>query len=178
MIVILGCDHCLQEPVMMTGFWAGIEQTPKARRQREGFQKVIEELIQKHHCTFIGEETNHGQRTPAVVISEKLGLTYLNIDMTAAERTAKGIPTHGYDDSSQYSPQQKHDWHRLREQHMIEEIETAGGDTENVLIICGAIHMKPLRDHYDQEDEDVVEVDITHAPWFSGPLQTDWLSEQ
>jgi hypothetical protein len=73
MIIILGCDHCLQEPVKTMGFWAGIEQTPKARRQREGFQKVIEELIQKYHCAFIGEETNHGQRTPAVVISEKWG---------------------------------------------------------------------------------------------------------
>ena len=178
MIVILGCDHCLQEPVKTTGFWAEIEQTPKARRQREGFQNLIEYLIQKHHCTFIGEETNHGQRTPAVVIREKLDLAYQNIDMTAEERTAHGIPVQVYDDDNQYSPQQKQAWHRLREQHMIEEIEAAGGNTENVLIICGVIHMKPLCDHYDQEDEDVVEIDATHEPWFSGPLHSDWLSEQ
>jgi hypothetical protein len=97
--------------------------------------------------------------------------------MTAAERTAKGIPVHGYEDSNQYSPQQKQDWHRLREQHMIEEIETAGGNIENALIICGVVHMQRLRNHYIEEDEDVVDVNVTHAPWFSGPLQSDWLSE-
>jgi hypothetical protein len=98
--------------------------------------------------------------------------------MTAEERTAHGIPVQAYDGDNQYSPQQKQAWHRLREQHMIEEIEAAGGNTENVLIICGVIHMKPLCDHYDQEDEDTVEIDATHEPWFSGPLHSDWLSEQ
>lgn len=178
MIVILGCDHCLQEPVKTTGLWAGIEQTPKARRQREGFRNLIEELIQKYHCTFIGEETRHGQRTPAVIIHEKLDLAYQNIDMTAEERIAKGIPGQGYEDDNQYSPQQKQDWHRLREQHMIEEIEAAGGDTENALIICGLLHVTPLYEHYRQDDEDVARVDVMDTPWFSGPLQTDWLSEQ
>ncbi len=177
MTIVLGCDHCLQCPEHTSGFWRDIEQTAKARRQREGFRTTIEEIIRDHQCTFIGEETNHGQITPALLLSRRLGLTYQNIDMEPEERAAMGIPAEGYDDNPRYSHEQKQAWNHIREQHMIEEIEAARGDSENLLIICGVRHMVPLHEYFRGQGEDATSIDVTCASWFAGPLSSEWLYE-
>jgi hypothetical protein len=92
MMIILGCDHCLQLPEFTNGFWKEVEQTSRARRQREGFRKTIEDLIETQNCTFVGEETQHGQDTPAVTAAREREITYKSIDMTVEERNRSGIP--------------------------------------------------------------------------------------
>ncbi len=176
MIIILGCDHCLQDPERTSGFWQGVEQTPRARRQREGFRDTFQCIVRTDGCDFIGEESKDGQSTPALCLAKKLGLRYQNIDMTPAERDAAGIPE-GYSESPQHGEAQKQGWHRIREQHMIEEVEAARGDCKNLLIVCGVQHMLPLYERFRQGSEETRVIDVTKAPWFSGPLQSEWLFE-
>jgi hypothetical protein len=179
MIIILGCDHCLQDlPEDMGPFWQEISQTPRAHRQQEGFLQTMDITIREHGCSLIGEETDHGRMTPAERVVESLGIRYQNIEMTAAERVAAGIPPAGYDDDPNSSNATKETWHRLREQHMIREIQQARRDDENVLIICGVRHMLPLSEHFQSSGEHVISVNVTSAEWFSGPLMTDWLFEK
>jgi hypothetical protein len=176
MIVILGCDHCLQQLKSQSPFWSGVDQTKRARCQREGFLETLETALGEYGCTLIGEETIHGQATPAADLAQRLRLKYRNIDMTASERAAAGIPSDSeYGDG--YSAEQKEQWYRQREQHMAEEIEKTRSGKENVLIVCGATHMVPLESYFRNKGEEVVTCDLRQAPWFSGPLSTEWLDE-
>jgi len=179
MIVIVGCDHCLQLPEFTSGFWRDVEQTRRARRQREGFRCLLEQIIRERGCQFVGEETNHGQLTPAVGIAERLGLHYHNIEMTQAERVAAGIPAGGYHGNPAYSDAQQQAWDRIRERHMIDEIQAGRGDCESLLVICGVRHMLPLWQHFQQRGEDMHPlVDVRGQQWFSGPLSSEWLFEE
>lgn len=175
MIVILGCDHCLQLPLYTTGLMAEVEQTQKAQGQRQGFRAKIEELIAAHGCTYIGEETIQGQLTPARDLAQ--GLTYHDdIDMPPAQRTAQGIPP-GYDESPNYTPGQRQAWNQLREQYMFSRIQATRGAHQNLLIICGVRHMVPLHNRFSQQEPTAAPIDVTQEAWFSGPLHTDWLFE-
>ena len=179
MIFVVGVDHCLQEPESTSGFWQGIEQTPRARRQREGFRALIQQIVSAHGCEFIGEEANEGQVTPAVREADRLrrsgrDIAYHNIEMTRTERRAAGIPTEGYDGDPKYDAKLVSTWNRFREQHMIREIQAHRGDSENLLIICGVRHMNPLVEYFRQQGEDVaLPKDATREEWFAGRLSTE-----
>ncbi len=175
MIVILGCDHCLQLPPFTTGLWAGVKQTAKALAQRQGFRAKIEEVVATHGCGYIGEETSQGQLTPARDIAQPQGLTYHNIDMPATQRAAQGIPP-GYDESPNYTAGQKQAWNQLREQYKFNQVQATRGAHQNLLIICGAGHMVPLYNLFSILEPTMM-VDLRQEAWFSGPLQTDWLDE-
>lgn len=176
MIAILGCDHCLQLPESEGPFLSEVEQTTRARRQREGFLKTLEKVIEENGCTLVAEETVHGQTTPGSTLAQKLGLKYQNIDMPAAERAATGIPLDS-ESSDDYSPEQKEQWYRKREQHMAEQIEKARSKKDSVLVVCGALHMVQLETYFLNKGEKVITHDLTQASWFSGPLSTEWLTE-
>ena len=177
MIVILGCDHCLQLPPFTTGLCAGVEHTAKAQAQRHGFRAKIEELIATHGCGYVGEETNQGQLTPARDVTQQQGLTYHDdIDMTPAQRAAQGIPP-GYNENPLYTDAQKQAWNQLREQYMFNQIQATRCTHQSLLIICGVRHMVPLYNLFSNLGQAPMTVDVTQETWFSGPLQTDWLDE-
>jgi pheromone shutdown protein TraB len=79
--------------------------------------------------------------------------------------------------SDDYSPEQKEQWYRQREQHMAEQIEKARSKKDSVLVVCGALHMVQLETYFLNKGEKVITHDLTQASWFSGPLSTEWLSE-
>jgi hypothetical protein len=176
MIVILGCDHCLQLPPFTTGLWAGVEQTAKALAQRHGFRGKIQGLIAAHSCGYIGEETKQGQLTPARDIAQQQGLTYRDdIDMPPAQRAAQGIPP-GYNEDTIYPAVRIQAWNQLREQHMFNQVQATRGTHQSILIICGLKHMVPLSNLFSNPGP-AMTVDVTQETWFSGPLQTAWLDE-
>lgn len=176
MIVILGCDHCLQLPLYTTGLFAAVEQTKRAQTRRQGFRAKVVQLTATHGCTYIGEETNQGQLTPAGEIAQQQGLDYHDdIDMPPEQRAAQGIPP-GYDESPNYTHALKHGWDQLREQYMFDQVQASRGAHQSLLIICGVKHMVPLCNRFSNL-EPAMTVDVTQEAWFSGPLHTDWLNE-
>jgi hypothetical protein len=60
---------------------------------------------------------------------------------------------------------------------MINILEVARGENENILVICGTKHMVPIYHDFIQRNIQASMVDATRAPWFSGQLNTDWLFE-
>jgi hypothetical protein len=176
MIVILGCDHCLQLPPFTTGLWAAVEQTAKALAQRQGYRAKIQQLIAAQGCGYIGEETNQGQLTPARDIAQQQGLTYHDdIDMPPAQRAGLGIPS-GYNEHPIYPAAQRQAWNQLREQYMFNQVQATRGTHQSLLIICGLKHMVPLSNLFSNQGP-AMTVDVTQETWFSGPLQTAWLDE-
>ena len=71
MILVLGCDHCLQYPERTDAIWQAVEELLELNSS-ERIRSLIEKTISEYGCEFVGEETNEDQVTPAASITRNL----------------------------------------------------------------------------------------------------------
>ncbi len=141
-LIILGTDHILQ-------------------RGDEGLKQRIEALIEVECVTLIGEEylpTGIGGQVAA-----SKGVPWIEIDMSCQERNDAGIGSLSYrraqyradnfplnDEIAIYAPYAD----GVREESWLTKIENkSAGDT--ALLICGAIHLRPLTDKAERRGHQV-----------------------
>lgn len=182
MVYILGCDHWLQEPEnnepqkpgTFGELFQEIDRSPKARKQRQLFSNLIEEIICSNSIEFVGEETNQGLQTPARNSAEKYHCLYSNIEMPPDVKRQNGIPE-DYQNPEKYPREQLEAWYRLRERYMFDEVRKQRGERTRSLVVCGALHMRPLAELFSKGDETVRLQDVTEAEWYLGRPSSEWL---
>jgi hypothetical protein len=134
--------------------------------QKVSFANTLERLIKARRAQFVGEEAKHGDEAVASLVAHDMGARYANIEMPPVERERRGIPTDYTNERRPYSTEQRADWNREREDHMVKTALAEAGDAESILILCGREHTDSLALRFQQAGHDVERYDVNQEDWY------------
>ena len=159
-ILILGVNHQIQRP---------FGSSRRADRefvqdQKNNFAQLLREVIRKG-IDFVGEEANRTEDSIAQQICKEENCCYLNIEMTAEERTLRKIPNQ-YNEGDAFSKAEKAKGNLEREEHMVKEILANAQDSANILVICGDRHSSALAQHFRALGSPVEIDDLRNKDWY------------
>jgi hypothetical protein len=160
LIYVVGCNHGIQ--VEPGDLWAASDSSEQ-QEQRNHFAGLLEDIIKEKKIEFIGEEAGRVGETSAGRLANKYKIPATNINTTNADKEKMGIPK-GYP-TGLYRNEQKEQWHRKREQFMLQRIRKHRGEAKNLLIICGFEHLDRLSG-FLQQDGEVQRIDYRKFGWY------------
>jgi hypothetical protein len=94
----------------------------------------------------------------------------VNIEIHPDERSARCIPP-DYERNETISPEAKADFHRQREDFMIEKTLAEADTAKSALVICGRFHSDALSRRFREAGHDVETADVQDEPWYV----EDWM---
>jgi hypothetical protein len=160
-ILILGINHQIQRP-----FGSNSKACREfVQEQKSRYVELLHELIQKHEINFVGEEANRTEESIAKDVCKEEGCCYVNIEMTAEERTLRKIPNQ-YNEDDALSDAEKARGNRERERYMVEEVLTNAQNSDNILVICGNKHSAALAEGFRAVGHSVEIDDPGHKGWY------------
>lgn len=158
MIYVVGCNHGIQQQK------AG--DTVERGQQRSCFAKLIEDTVREHEIQLICEEWAHdGGATIAHDIAQRNGVRWVNIDTTREDLKNMEIPIPLYKNPL-CPPKWKAKWDVMREQFMLRKIDETRMDAQELLIVCGFDHIRPLFDLLHRGTPQVKTVDYRQDGWY------------
>jgi hypothetical protein len=160
-VLILGINHQIQRP---------FGSSRKADRefvqdQKQHFVQLLHELIQKHEIDFVGEEANRTEESIAREVCKEESCRYVNVEMTAEERTLRKIPNQ-YNEDHALSDAEKVRGNREREQRMVQEFLRNAQDSDNILVICGDKHSDALAEGFRAAGHSAEIDDLRNKSWY------------
>lgn len=167
MIYVVGCNHGIQP---RREDWLGGD-TAQAREQKLHFAGLIEEIIRDCGIQSVGEEWGREEITTAHALADNYGLRWANINTSPEDLDRLGIPRDYVEGI--YPNEQEEQWHRQREQFMHQKIREHQGAAENLLIVCGFEHLRPLCDLLGQNGAAVEPIDYRERAWYQDGVFSD-----
>ena len=162
-ILILGLNPQIQSSAIRSG---GKDIESLERDQKEGFTKFLSSLIENRRVQFIGEEAEHGVPSIADMVARERGCGYTNIEMSADEKQRRNIPVDYSEPQSAYSPEQKAQWEREREDYMLRTVLAMQGDANSALILCCREHTDTLAVLFRRSGNEVATSDLNNESWY------------
>lgn len=163
-ILIVGLNHQIQAAEIKS-WGSGGQPQAFEKEQKRKFASFVAEKILETGADLVAEEAKHGQENVAQGASNSVGCLYVNIEMPPEERTARCIPP-GYNEASIYSPADCEQWNRQREEFMAEKALSAGTGIDRAIVLCGRMHVGPLKDLFEKAGHLVESVDLLDQPWY------------
>ena len=168
-ILILGINHQIQAADIL-GFSSDGEMEKLERQQKEQFTLLLQQMITKNGVQIVGEETKHGVESIAKRVCDSEERRHTNIEMTPDERKEREIPPL-YNENPETLPADRERWNREREEFMIKRTIADAAGMENVMVICGRMHMQPLATRFSELGHTVETADVQDQSWYI----EDWL---
>lgn len=156
---IVGCNHGIQP----NGPLAKLDGAD-AQKQRAHFAALLESILKQAKIQLVGEEWGGGEPTIAENLARNYDVPYRDINTSRTDLEQMEIPCDYV--KGPYTNQRKEQWHRHREQFMLEKIREFRGAAQNVLIVCGFTHLEQLSGLLQQEDATVEVVDYRKLAWY------------
>lgn len=160
MIYVVGCNHGIQpsDPDPVFG------DAAEAADQKAHFACLIERIITGSGIEFIGEEWGLTRPSVSQNLANRHEKAWANINTSLDDLDHMGIPqdyVHG-----PYSQAEKDRWNRQREEFMLERIEENRKSAQNILVVCGFIHLVPLGESVKRISNGVRLVDYRELDWY------------
>jgi hypothetical protein len=168
-ILILGINHQIQS-VRIRGYSSRGEMERFEADQKKRFRELIRGLVTDRNADYIGEETEHGERSIAEDVCAEVGCGYANVELHPDQREKRGIPN-DYESREDLTRQQKDGFHQQRESCMFEKTLTEAKDRGSIIVICGRHHSPALAKLFRENGHEVEEIDIKSEGWYV----EDWL---
>jgi hypothetical protein len=166
MNIVVATDHKLQRKAQQilstSAAFCRIEAD-----QKERYIAILQGYVAHPGSWFIGEEIEHGSLTFAMDFAHQPN-SYSNIDMPRKQRLELGIPLDYANEGGnrRYTAEQVSSWNQQRESFMFEQIGLHQGNTDHMLIVCGAMHAEPLAGLLRANGHAVNIHDIRREEWF------------
>jgi hypothetical protein len=135
---IVGCNHGIQTGI---GGFADFDGTDQ-NEQRGHFSTMVENICVNHATQIVLEEDGDPEETAAKQIADQRKIPWRDINTSNNDKDRMGIPRDYV--SGAYGAEEKREWHRQREQFMLERINEYGKGAQTLLVICGFVHVQPL----------------------------------
>jgi hypothetical protein len=164
-IHIFGVDHWLQ-PANVTDM--GDDATRLAIENKRAFATTLEIVVRHGSAGLVGEECKPGEDTIARRLADRHQWAYVMVDMPEAERTRQNIPPN-YANTFKNNPAELARCHSAREQYMFDQIRCNRRTKPDIVVICGVLHLDPLRRLFVSAGDTVDPQDLTKATWFKPP---------
>jgi hypothetical protein len=166
MNIVLATDHKLQrkaQQILSTSAALCRIETD----QKERYIKLLNDHVCRPGSWFIGEEIEHGALTFARDFACPPN-TYWNIDMPREQRLELRIPLDYANEGGnpRYTAEQIAGWNQQREGFMLEQIRLHRGNTDNMLIVCGAMHAEALAGLLRADNRPVDIHDVRKEEWY------------
>ncbi|MFZ0212092.1 MAG: hypothetical protein WAL55_05240 [Candidatus Acidiferrales bacterium] len=159
MFNIVGCNHGIQ---VGTGGFADFDNVDQ-NEQRTHFRQMLEDICDEAEIHLVLEENGGPEEMAAKQIADKRGIPWYDVNTTNEDKDRLGIP-HDYVNGN-YSDEQRSEWHRQREQIMVQKIKHHAQECESVLIVCGFYHMFPIAELLEQDGVAVQQIDYRERAW-------------
>jgi hypothetical protein len=168
-IHVIGCNHGIQksteEDLLPFDDIAGI------RTQRLHFTCLLDAIVTNSKIQFIGEEWGLPQSSAARVLADQKGISWANINTSLEDLNMMGVPrdyVHGH-----YDPAAKARWTELREQFMFRRILESKGNAQQLMVICGSYHLKPMAQLLANLTRTVETIDYRILDWYRAGTFSD-----
>lgn len=174
MVLILECDHMFQteriDPNATAPSW---DSSEVQRKQKSLFRRKIQQLLDKDPCiSLMAEEAAEGQCTTAADVAANRGIRYANINLFKRQQKELGFPKNYLSlPQAEQAP-----YHRIREQHFLDQTMTNLPPEGDVLFICGSIHADRMKALFEQNGYAAAVLRLTSAEgfnweWFIEPFE-------
>lgn len=164
-LVILGTDHFAQPIEMADNFRQFPDSSNCHREQVEHYSAFLKQLIEKHGITLIAEEFRDNIATAAKTLIGSNRWTSINT--SDEERRNLGMVI---DYRTAYPPEKLSLIDRKREEIMAERILQFAKNGQNILVICGAEHVRGL-EKILQSHFKIIKQAVMDQPWYEHPKQ-------
>jgi len=164
-ILIVGLNHQIQPRQITSGSVDGSAEAFE-KDQKEHFGQLLRDLIRGRRVQFVGEETRHDQESIAQRACELERCQYANVELTPVDRQRRRIPPDYTNPRRPYTPQQRAEWNREREEYMTELTIAGAGGSERVLLLCGREHSTALAELFRQRGHEVETKDLIQEAWY------------
>ena len=123
-------------------------------------------MCDEQEIQIVLEENGGPEETGAKQIVDRRGIPWHDVNTTNEDKDRLGIPRDYVNGS--YSDEQKNEWHRQREQVMLEKIkqQLQECECESVLIVCGFDHMSHIAELLEQDGATVQQIDYRKSSWY------------
>ena len=142
-----------------------IDNIAEIRTQRLSFSRLLEAIVTKGEIQFVGEEWGLPESSIAQNLAkEKIRIAWANIKTSFEDLDRMGIPRDYV--RGPYGQAEKDRWNRQREGFMFGRIQESRGRAQNLLIVCGFLHFKPLNQLLSHKKDQVLLVDHRGMEWY------------
>jgi hypothetical protein len=156
---VVGCNHGIQPGTGGFADFDGVDEN----EQRGHFRTMLEDICVNHSIQIVLEEDGDPEETAAKQIADSHKIPWRDINTSNNDKDRMGIPRDYV--SGAYDAEQKREWHRQREQFMLEKINEYGKGAQALLIICGFVHVQHLVDLLDRGGT-VQPTDYKNLGWY------------
>jgi hypothetical protein len=167
-VLIVGLNHQIQRAEVLSG---GVDIEKLEREQKEQFGQSLTRLVQNSGAQFVGEEAEHGVELIANKVALHLNCRHANIEIPPDLRKARGIPVDYTRTDRAYTPEQRANWHREREEYMVDQV-TKNAACDSAVILCGREHTGAMAHRFREAGHEVETYDLNQEGWYI----EDWLT--
>ena len=162
-VYILGIDHEIQAC-----------DSTRTMHERSKFTDLLRKLVADNNIGFIGEETFPEKNTIAKCVACVYGIRWEIIEMSRQARQALGIADEQknqrqpFDDiKREPSKQVRVLSDGIREEYMLWRTLTMAGDSVNILVLCGMLHVGELERRFKNAQCQVKADSLCKYDWYA-----------
>jgi len=166
---VIGCNHGIQggnEDKLLP-----IDNIVEIRTQRLSFSRLLEAIVTTDRIQFVGEEWGLPQPSIAQILSDRKNVPWANINTSLEDLDRMGIPRDYV--RGRYDRADKDHWNQLRERFMLRRIQENKEGAQNMAVVCGFHHLRPMEHLLANLSYSVQIVDYRDLDWYRADVFCD-----